>query len=666
MEFRMVKSRSLVCYLLFVVFGLTIFTFSCKPVKLSDADRHFKNGEYFEAATMYRKLYRKTPPKNRELRGRIAYRQAESFRLINNVALASAAYVNAIRYNPTDSLIRLQYARTLHKDGKYKQAIEQYKLFLKTMPDNQFALNGLKGAEMATEMKENPTKYIVKRMDVFNSPRGEFSPMLLPPDYDLIYISTSREGVLGEDKSSITGNKNNDIFVARKDENGKWMKPESAGPVNTEADEGTPAFSASGNVMYYTFSKQELDWSTTAVIHKAQRADGAFGKGEKLALMTDTMSMYAHPSLSPAGDFLYFVSDMPGGYGGKDIWRAIMFGDEISYIENLGPDINTAGDEMFPYVRTDSTFYFSSDGHPGMGGLDIFKATLNNKTKAWRIENMGSPLNSQADDFGLTFEGDKEAGFFSSNRGDGKGLDHIYSFEYPIVRVAVEGFVVDKDDEFVPRPIIRVVGNNGTNEKFGGKPNGTYRLDIERGVNYVFLASAEGYLNTKMSLRTVETEKDSIYYVDFVMYAINKPAVLENIFYDFDKAALREESKKELDDLIELLEINPNVTIELSAHTDRKGTQEYNQRLSQRRAQSVVDYLIAHRISKDRLTVAGYGKLQPKVVTKNIVKKYDFLTVGDVLTEEFILALSPEQQEIADQINRRTEFKVLSITYGLH
>lgn len=666
MEFRMEKSRSVVCYLLFIVFGLTIFMFSCKPVKLSDADRHFKNGEYFEAATMYRKLYRKTPPKNRELRGRIAYRQAESFRLINNVALASAAYVNAIRYNPKDSLIRLQYARTLHKDGKYKQAIEQYKLFLKTMPDNQFALNGLEGAEMATEMKENPTKYIVKRMDVFNSPRGEFSPMLLPPDYDLIYITTSREGVLGEDKSSITGVKNNDIFVARKDENGKWMKPESAGPVNTEADEGTPAFSASGNVMYYTFSKQELDWSTTAVIHKAQRADGAFGKGEKLALMADTMSMYAHPSLSPAGDFLYFVSDMPGGYGGKDIWRAMMFGDEISYIENLGPDINTAGDEMFPYVRTDSTFYFSSDGHPGMGGLDIFKATLNKKIKTWRVENMGSPLNSQADDFGLTFEGDKEAGFFSSNRGDGKGLDHIYSFEYPIVRVAVEGFVVDKDDEFVPRPIIRVVGNNGTNEKFGGKPNGTYRLDIERGVNYVFLASAEGYLNTKMSLRTVETEKDSIYYVDFVMYAINKPAVLENIFYDFDKAALREESKKELDDLIELLEINPNVTIELSAHTDRKGTQEYNQRLSQRRAQSVVDYLIAHRISKDRLTVAGYGKLQPKVVTKNIVKKYDFLTVGDVLTEEFILALPPEQQEIADQINRRTEFKVLSITYGLH
>lgn len=662
----MVRSRYLLCCLLGFVCGLGVFMYSCKPIKLSDADRHFKNGEYFEAASMYRKLYRKTPAKNRELRGRIAYRQAESFRLINNVALATAAYVNAIRYNPTDSLIRLQYARTLHKEAKYKQAIEQYKLFLKATPNNQFALNGLKGAEAATELKNNPTKYIVKRMDIFNSPRGEFSPMLLPPDYDLIYISTNRDDAVGDSKSAITGMKNNDIFVARKDENGKWMKPESAGPINTEADEGTPSFTASGNQMYYTFSKQEPEWSTNAIIYKSQRADGSFNKGEKVALIADTLSMYAHPSISPAGDFLYFVSDMPGGYGGKDIWRAGLFGDEISYIENLGANINTAGDEMFPNLRNDSTLYFSSDGLSGMGGLDIFKATLDKKTKSWNIENMGSPINSQADDFGLTFEGEKESGFFSSNRGDGRGLDHIYSFEYPIVRVAVEGYVVDKDDEFVPNPTIRVVGNNGTNEKFGGKPNGTYRLDVQRGVNYVFLASAEGYLNTKMSLKTVETEKDSIYYVDFVMYAINKPAVLENIFYDFDKAALREESKKELDDLIELLEINPNVTIELSAHTDRKGTQEYNQRLSQRRAQSVVDYLIAHRISKDRLTVAGYGKLQPKVVTKSIVKKYDFLKVGDVLTEEFVLALPADQQEIADQINRRTEFKVLSIDFGLY
>ncbi|SHF39532.1 PorE family type IX secretion system protein [Dysgonomonas macrotermitis] len=642
-----------------------IFFNSCKQVKLADADRRFKNGEYFEAAGMYRKVYRKIPPKNKDLRGVVAFRMAESYRLSNNVVSANAAYVNALRFNQADTAIRLQYARTLHKAGNYPQAAEQYKAYLKPNPDNKFAQNGLLGVDNAPEMKDNPTKYTVKKMDVFNSRRGEFSPMLLPPDYDLIYITTNRDDVQGEAKSTITGVYNNDIFVARKDETGKWMKPETAGAVNTEQDEGTPTFSASGNLMFYTYCDEDPDHPTNAAIYKSRRADGSWGKGERLAFPTDTAYMYAHPALSPDGYSLFFVSDMPGGYGGKDIWRAAMFGEEVSYVENLGPDINTAGDEMFPYVRNDSTLYFSSDGHPGLGGLDIFKAAYDKKTKRWSVNNMGVPINSQGDDFGMTFDKDTESGFFSSNRGEARGSDHIYSFEYPVVKVSLEGFIVDKDDEFVPNATIRVVGNDGTNEKFNGKPDGTYRFQVKRGVTYVLLASAEGYLNSKMDLRTVVEEKDSLYYVDFVLYSINKPAVLENIFYDFDKAALRDESKKELDDLIELLELNPNVTIELSAHTDRKGSNEYNECLSQRRAQSVVDYLIAHRIEKDRLTVAGYGKRQPKVVTKGIAKKYDFLKEGDILNEQFVLALPPEQQEIADQINRRTEFKVLSTTYNL-
>lgn len=654
-------------FFLFIFFlaNAGIFFHSCKPVKLADADRRFKNGEYFEAATMYRKIYRKIPPKNKDLRGTVAFRLAESYRLSNNVVSANAAYVNALRYNPTDTLIRLQYARTLHKAGNYTQAINQYKLFLEANPQNQFALNGLSGATKAVEIKNNPTKYIVKRVDVFNSRRGEFSPMFLPPEYDVMYITTNRDDVQGESKSAITGGYNNDIFVTRKDDQGKWMKPETAGSVNTEKDEGVSTFSASGNLMYYTFCDDGVESSSNAAIYKSRRADGSWGKGERLVFPSDSTYMYAHPSLSPDGYSLFFVSDMPGGYGGKDIWRASMFGEEVSYIENLGSEINTAGDEMFPYIKNDSTLYFSSDGHAGLGGLDIFKASYSKRSKRWSVENLGFPMNSQGDDFGLTFDRDLESGFFSSNRGEARGADHIYSFEYPIVRVSLEGFIVDKDDDFVPNATIRVVGNDGTNEKFNGKPDGTYRFQVNRGVNYVLLASAQGYLNSKMDLKTVAEEKDSLYYVDFVLYSINKPAVLENIFYDFDKAALRDESKKELDDLIALLELNPNVTIELSAHTDRKGTDEYNQRLSQRRAQSVVDYLIAHRIDKDRLTVAGYGKRQPKTVSKGIAKKIDFLKEGDVLTEQFILGLPTEQQEIADQVNRRTEFKVLSTTYNL-
>lgn len=649
------------------IFILLLSAWSCKQIKLEDADRKFAQGEYFVAAEMYRKIYRKTPAKKRELRGEIAHRMAESYRLINNPLRANAAYANAIRYKVNDSTINLQYARSLQKAGDYKQAIKYYTDFLKLYPNNKFALNGLEGSKIAPEWKANPTLHTVKRMELFNSRRGEFSPMLLPPDYDQLYFTSNRDEVIGDTISNITGSKLNDIFMARKDESGNWMKPEHLeSAINTSSDEGTTSFSSSGSAMYFTQTKLDSIETSFPAIYVSYRSSGSWGDGTKIEInKRDSVSVYAHPTITPSGDFMYFVSDMPGGHGGKDIWRASMVGDLVEYVENLGPDINTAGDEMFPYMRNDSVLYFSSDGHVGMGGLDIYKAEYNKKTKGWIIENLKSPINSQADDFGITFEGKKESGFFSSNRGDGKGFDHIYSFVYPVITTVAEGFIVDTDDEFVTNATIRVVGRDGTNMRFPGKNDGTYKMDVNQGVDYVFLASAKDHLNTRMTLKTIVTEKDSTYLIDFILTPINKPVVLENIFYDFDKATLRPESKEELDGLIDLLNINPNVTIELSAHTDRKGSDEYNIKLSQRRAESVVNYLIAAGIAKDRLTAVGKGKSQPKNVTKAVVKKYDFLKEGEILTEDFIEELTPEQQEMADQVNRRTEFKVLSVTYNL-
>lgn len=641
---------------------------ACKSVKLADADKKFAQGEYFVAADMYRKIYRKTPATKRELRGEVALRMAESYRLINYPMRANAAYANAIRYKVNDSTVTLQYARSLHKAGDYKQAAKYYQEFLQLYPENKFALNGLEGTKLAPLWKAKPTLHPVRRMDLFNSNRGEFSPMLLPPDYDQVYFSSNRKEATGDTISGITGAKLNDIFMSRKDENGNWMKVEHVeSAINTESDEGTPSFTTAGTTMYYTHTPiPDSVGIFYPGIYVSQRSGGSWGGGTKLDIgKRDTLSVYAHPTINSTGDVLYFVSDKAGGYGGKDIWKANLVGDMVESVENLGPEINTAGDEMFPYLRNDSTLYFSSDGHPGMGGLDIFKASYNSATKRWSLENMQSPINSQSDDFGITFEGDRESGFFSSNRGDGKGFDHIYSFEYPIIKAVAEGYIVDTDDEFVTNSTIRVVGRDGTNKKFPGKNDGTYTLDVAQGTNYVFLASGENYLNTRMALKTVEMEKDSTYLVDFILTPINKPVVLENIFYDFDKATLRPESKGELDGLIDLLNLNPNVTIELSAHTDRKGSEEYNNRLSQRRAESVVEYLIAKGIAKDRLTAVGKGKAEPKTVTKAVVKKYDFLKEGEVLTEQFVEELSPEQQDMADQVNRRTEFRVLSITYNL-
>ncbi len=654
-------------YITGIIILLTAFA-SCKSVKLEDADKKFAQGEYFVAADMYRKIYRKTSAKKRELRGEVALRMAESYRLINYPARANGAYANAIRYKASDSTVTLQYARSLHKTGEYKQAAKYYDEFLQLFPDNKFALNGLEGTKIAPQWRAKPTKYTVKRMELFNSNRGEFGPALLPPDYDQVYFASNRKEATGDTISGITGAKLNDIFMARKDESGNWMKPEVVeSAINTPSDEGGISFSTAGTSMYYTHTRvaDSMEVSFPA-IYVSQRGGGSWSAGTKIEInKRDTLSVYAHPAINSTGEYLYFVSDMKGGYGGKDIWRASMVGDLVEYIENLGPDINTAGDEMFPVLRNDSTLYFSSDGHVGMGGLDIYKASYDFKAKRWSVENMKYPINSQADDFGITFAGEKESGFFSSNRGDGKGFDHIYTFDYPVIKTMAEGYIVDTDDEFVTSSTIRVVGRDGTNKKFPGKIDGTYTLDLNQGVSYVFLASGENFLNTRMSLSTVEMEKDSIYPLDFVLTPINRPVVLENIFYDFDKATLRPESKEELDGLIDLLNVNPNVTIELSAHTDRKGSAEYNIALSQRRAESVVTYLIAAGIAPDRLTAVGKGKTEPKTVTKAVKKKYDFLEEGQVLTEEFIQELPPEQQDMADQVNRRTEFKVLSVTYNL-
>lgn len=649
----------------FLLFALLLV--SCNQAKLSGARAQYLRGEYFAASETYRKLYRKTSRDERALRGVIAYEMAENYRRLNQSARAATAYANAIRYQYPDTLIFLSYAQMLHREGKYAQGAEQYQKFLELQPENIVAKNGLAGAQSADFWRKNPTRHTVKRMDLFNSRRGEFSPMLAQND-DLLYFTSSRGEARGDTLSQITGMKYNDFFVSKKNEKGEWQKPEILeSELNTNFDEGTPSISSNGEFLYYTFSPIHANKRTTAQIYVSKKAAGSWTAGQPLKIIPkDTFSLLAHPAISPAGDFLYFVSDMPGGFGGKDIWRAgITETNAVLFVENLGAEINTPGNEMFPYIRNDNTLYFSSDGHPGMGGLDIFKAQKRENSNRWSVQNMGFPMNSSADDFGITFEKTKEKGFFSSNRNDARGYDHIYSFEYPEVSALVEGLVVDKEDQFIFDATITVIGDDGTQKTFRTNKEGTYSFNPERGVQYVLMASADGFLNMKKSLKTSAIEKDTLYYVDFEMTPYNKPVILENIFYDFDKATLRPESKEELDALISLLTEHPEISIELSAHTDRKGAEEYNQNLSLRRAQSVVHYLISQGINPARLSAAGYGKQIPKTVTPSIAKQLDFLKEGDVLNEEFIENLTPNQQEITDQINRRTEFKILDNGIGL-
>ncbi|MDR2816814.1 MAG: OmpA family protein [Proteiniphilum sp.] len=694
---------------------------SCDQAKLSDARGQYLRGEYHAASETYRKLYRNTPREERTQRGIIAFEMGENYRRLNQSARAVTAYSNAIRYGYPDTAMYFHYARMLHREGNYEAAGEAYRRFLTFRPDDPLARNGLRGVELAAKWNENPTRYTVERMELLNSNRGEFSPML-SPEGDRLYFTSSREEALGEEKSPVTGMKYNDLFCSIKNVHGEWQRPEQIEPgVNTGYDEGTPSFFPDGEWMYYTFGYADPNRSTTVNIYLSGWVNGRWSEGRPLEIVKDdSVSVFAHPAISPSGGWLYFVSDMPGGYGGKDIWRAaIRNKDEILFVENLGPEINTAGDELFPYLRNDTTLYFSSDGRPGMGGLDLFVAVAsaelnrgvgetgkkgnreterkgeketgepgekengrkNEKEKSrteeigngadkvkdwWRVANLQSPLNSPSDDFGVTFAPGEEKGFFGSNRNDARGYDHIYSFTCPEVIVWIEGFTVDPEDEFIPGAIVTAVGSDGSQFRLVTGKRGEYRFKAKRGVDYLLMAAAQGFLNQKQALSTSPVEKDSLYYVDFEMIPYNIPIVLENIFYDFDSASLRPESKEELDALVALLNEHPSVAIALGAHTDRKGPDEYNLGLSLRRAQSVVNYLVAHGVDGQRLSAHGFGKTQPVKATKRIAEQFAFLKEGDVLTAEFIETLMPDQQEIADQINRRTSFEVVDNEFGLH
>ena len=653
-------------FTIYVLFLLIVSSlYSCKSAKLSDAEEKQRIGEYYEAAAIYRKVYTKTSPKKRDLRGYIAYRMAECNRLINNTAKATSAYMNAIRYDYPDSTVYLRMGQMLQKTGRYPEAIKNYDIYMENDPSNLLAINGIQGCELAPGWKKNPTRYEVRRMDKFNSRRGEFSPMLAGDKYDQLYFASSRSKDKDAKVSAITGQNNNNLFLVKQDEKGAWLAPvELEDEVNTEYDEGTPSFSPDGNTMYYTYCAQDPEGPRTAEIYISTRSSAKWGKGTRATIVKDSVTALGHPSISPDGKYLYFVSDAVGGFGGKDIFRARVAVNDSPPIHTLGQHIPTPGDEMFPYVRDSVTLYFASNGHPGMGGLDLFKATQDSTGK-WNVENLGAPINSMGDDFGITFAGKEERGFFCSNRNDARGYDHIYSFELPTITIFIEGIVNDVDEYPIEDATVRIVGKDGLNVKVPVKKDGTYRVELERDIRYVMMASARGYLNQNYELHTGPEEKNETYIVDFFLSPISKPVVIDNIFYDFDKATLRPESKKALDEMIKMLNDNPNVTIELGAHTDRKGTDQYNERLAQRRAQSVVDYLIAGGIEAARLEAKGYGESVPKTINKKMAKQFDFLKEGDVLTEEFILALPPEQQEIADQINRRTEFKVLRTNYNL-
>ncbi len=653
-------------YLLMAFLAVALMLHSCAADKaMRKGEKFLAIGEYHDAAEQFKKAYTKTPAKERQLRGQRALKMAHCYRHISSTQKAISAYRNALRYNVATLDDRLDYARLLLKNGEYKRALAEFELLNDSMPNNVLVRNGLLSAKMAPKWKEQGSDYTVKKMTEFNSRRADYCPVLAGDQWDRLYFSSTRNDALGDELSGITGAKPGDIFFSDKDDKGKWSKPQTIeSGLNTEYDEGACCLSPDGSTMYLTQCLSDASYPRFAQIVTAQRSDASWGKTTPLLITNDTLSSYAHPAVSPDGEWLYFVSDMPGGKGGLDIWRMRLTANGPVGVENIGEPINTPGDEMFPTFRPNGDFYFSSDGHPGFGGLDIFIATVGEDGK-YHLSHPGYPLNSQGDDFGMTFQGQLNQGFFSSNRGDGRGWDHIYSFYNPEIVQTIRGWIYEQDGYELTAGEARIVGTDGTNLRLGVRGDGSFEYVVKPGVDYIILAMCDGFLNHKEEIHVDSVKESKVYDLQFPLASISAPVLIDNIFYAFDKATLLPESKNALDSLILMLNENPNITIELSAHTDYRGAEAYNKTLSQKRAESVVKYLINHGIAPDRLTPVGYGEEKPKTIRKKVAERYPWLKENDVLTEEFILKLKPEQQETANALNRRTEFKVLRTTYNM-
>ena len=644
---------------------------SNEGIAFKKAEQSYAIGEYYAASINYKKSYSRCAPKEKDKRAVRAFMLGECYRHIGFTQKAMAAYLSAIRNKVPDSLAYLHLAQQQLKAGQYKQAEQNFQQYLTFDPGNELAHSGLLSCELGPQWKVKPNQYKVKKETFFNSRRSDYSPMLVGDDADVLVLSSTRNDAEGDDISGITGLKFGDLFSSRKNERGKWQPVEVIeGEVNTVYDEGASCLSPDGKTMYFTRCSSDPDYPRYAEIWKSQRSDASWGKPTKCDISRDTLSSFAHPAVSPDGEWLYFVSDFPGGEGGLDIWRTRILSNGFGGMENLGRPINTSGDEMFPVFRPNGDLYFSSDGHPGMGGLDIFIAH-EDSLRGTIVENQQFPLNSSADDFGMTFEGVHNRGFFSSSRNDAKGWEHIYSFECPEILQTVTGWVYEKDGYELPEALVYMVGNDGTNLKLSVKGDGSFTQVLKPGVDYVLLGTCKGYLNVKNEIRVEQSEESEDYTLQFPLPPINVPVLIDNIFYEFDRADLTPESTEALDKLVVMMNENPTITIELSAHCDYRGNDEYNQRLSQRRAESVVRYLIQHDIAADRLTAVGYGESRPKVISKKLAET---LLAGnpkvevqenDTLTEAFIRNVkNEEEQEVLNALNRRTEFRVLRTTYG--
>ena len=649
-------------FALVAVFGLTV---NAQKNYKKEADVAFSGGKYYKAIEVYKKAY--TKASKTEVKAEILFQIAECYRGKNDGKSAQVWYKKAIKARYDDPIATYYVANIYKSEGLYEEAIVAFNKYMVLNPTDKRGKEGVRSSELAKKWKDNPTRTIVRPEPLINSEDYDFSPVYADKKNTQIYFTSTRKGSAGDDVSDVTGMNFSDIYQTKVDKKGKWSEPVVLpGAINTSASEGASCLNKKKNTIYFTVCGVKNKGVMGCGLFWAKKQGTKWGEPEVIPVAEDTFTV-GHPAISLDDKVLVFTSNMPGGQGGKDLWY-ITYNKKMkewSKPTNLGAEINTSGDEMFPYIRAgvkvedNGALYFSSTGHSGMGGLDIFKAASTGVNQWAGVENLQSPMNSEANDFGIIFEGIKDKGFFTTDREGGKGGDDIWSFKLPKMLFQLDGSAKNvSTGAAIVGAKVKLIGTDGSsvstttdeNGNFFFAENGPKRyINIE--TSYSLVVEKEKYLVAKGMETTVGLEKSRKFFHEYTLQPFENVVIkLPLIEYKTASSDLQPQYKDSLNFLYNIMTENPTLIIQLRSHTDHRGSTAANQKLSQRRAQSCVDYLVKEKgVNAARIKAVGMGENDPIKGAGSVV-----------LTKQYIDGLgSKEEKDAALQRNRRTDFKVV-------
>jgi len=658
--------RSLI-FLLFLLFAAFTTETEAQNRRVVRGDRAFEQSHYLDAVNHYRRAFNRVRRTDRREAARISFNSGIAFMRLNNFRAAEMQFRRAIRMGSQEPTAYFFLGEVLLSNGKSEEARTQFQKYLELVPGDLRATQRLASVELAANLTANPTPYIVETARVFNSRRDDFTSAWGDHRASILIFSSTRDEALGDELDPWFGKKHSSLFVSYLDRAGNWSNPVllDEGPVNTVSNEGAPSTNSQANELFFTRCLRSTETEEGCRIFVARRQGNAWANPVEVVLTPDNTFTVGHPALSPDGFTLYFISDQPGGLGGKDIWfvRRRSAADTFGSPQNLGAPVNTPGNEMFPFVRDDGTLYFSSDGHPGLGALDVFRSEWS--PEGWsQPENMGVPVNSIMDDYGIVFKPGANQGFFTSNRAGSRGYD-IHSFFLAPVEFTVRGAIRDeKTLAELSGVAVQMIGADGSLVQTVTNQLGQFSFGrelVRQNTTYEILTSKQGYFTQRTSLSTLEHSRSHDFVIDFTMPAIPPdPITLPEILYEFGQWELLPQYRDSLLGLVRTMNDNPGLVIELASHTDSRGSEAFNDTLSQRRAQAVVDYLIQMGIHPERLVAKGYGEIRPRVLTQSLTRDEFTFREGTTLNEAFINNLRTEaHREAAHALNRRTEFRIL-------